>query len=113
MTTYLGNAFSLNMFKIDENGMRVEIQPVLPSEIPANAKSIVGHADMAAVVSSLLGREVTVNRESVTLQAGDILFVAQYHGPRLPAGATKLPSGARIEFYRITTHSSDKREERR
>jgi len=103
MTTYLGNAFSLNMLEISADGIQVEIQPVSPSEIPAEAVSIVGHVDMAAILSGILNRNVEVNRESVTMLEDDILFVAQYHGARLPAGATELPSDARIDFYRITT----------
>jgi hypothetical protein len=54
------------------------------------------------VVGSLLGREVPMNRATVQLTAGDVLFVAQYSGPRLPEGATSLPDGAKIEFLRVT-----------
>lgn len=102
MTTYLGNAFSLNMLSIDENGIHVDIQPASPAEIPADTESIIGHADMAAIISGILNRKVVVNRGSVTLNEGDILFVAQYHGPRLPVGVTELPQDSRIEFYRIS-----------
>lgn len=102
MTSYLGNAFSLNMLQVGADGLTAKIFPVVPSEIPADAVSIIGHADMAAVVCSMLGREVAVNRESVTLQAGDILYVAQYRGPRLPPGATALPPNATLEFFRVT-----------
>ncbi|MCC6299413.1 MAG: DUF1874 domain-containing protein [Anaerolineales bacterium] len=105
MTSYLANAFSLNMLEIGAEGMRVDIQPILPIAIPAEAVSIVGHADMAAILSGILYRKVGVNRESVTLKEGDILFVAQYHGSRLLAGATQLPSDANIEFYRVSIHS--------
>ncbi|MBK9009169.1 MAG: DUF1874 domain-containing protein [Anaerolineae bacterium] len=105
MTSYLANAFSLNMLSVGAEGMRVDIQLVLPAEIPAETVSIIGHADMAAIVSSVLKRPVEVNRESVLLQKDDVLFVAQYHGPRLPAGATTLSAGGRIEFYRITCHT--------
>jgi len=90
------------MLNIGAEGLRVDIQPVSPAEIPAEALSIIGHADMAAILSGILSRKVEVNRESVTLKEGDNLYVAQYHGSRLPAGATILPSDARIEFYRIT-----------
>lgn len=102
MTTYLGNAFSLNMLEIGTEGVQVSIQPVSPADIPPDAKSIIGHEDMAAMVSGILGRAVQANRESVTLAEGDVLFVAQYRGPRLPAGTTELPPEARIEFFRIT-----------
>ena len=86
MTSYLANAFSLNMLSVGAEGMRVDIQLVLPAEIPAETVSIIGHADMAAIVSSVLKRPVEVNRESVLLQKDDVLFVAQYHGPRRDLG---------------------------
>ena len=105
MTTYLGNAFSLNMLDVSPEGIYVEIRPIDSVEIPSDAESIIGHVDMAAIVSGILNRSVAVNRETVTLVSGDILFVAQYRGERLPAGATILPTDARLEFYRITIHS--------
>ncbi len=101
MTVYLANAFSLNMLDIGAEGVHVVIQPILPTDVLTSAKSIIGHADMAAILSDTLNRQVEVNRESVILLEGDILFVVQYRGPRLPAGATILPANARLEFFRI------------
>lgn len=101
MTTFLGNAFSLNMVTVGAGGLRVDIQPARAEDIPADAKSIIGHEDMAAILSGILKRSVEVNRESLTLADDDVLFVAQYRGPRLPAGATQLPEDARLEFYRV------------
>lgn len=101
MTLYLANSLSLNMLEIGAAGIRVDIQPVFAADIPADSVSVIGHADMAAILSGILRREVEVDRGTVTLKEGDVLFVAQYHGPRLPAGATELPVGARIEFYRV------------
>jgi hypothetical protein len=63
------------------------------------AQSCVGHADVAAVLSELIEFDVPVNRISIKLNPGDILVVGQYVGPRLPEGATKLPDGARIDWY--------------
>lgn len=105
MTTYLSNAFSLNMLDVGAQGIQVEIQPALPSEIPAEVESIIGHADVAVILSSVLKRKVEVNRESVVLKEGDILFVAQYRGPRLPTGMTSLPPDARLDFYRVVFQS--------
>lgn len=96
---YLANAFSLNMVR-RSNLAAVRLRPSLAAEWSAykakGAVSIVGHADTAA----LLG--VTCNRQSVTLQPGDVLIVAQYVGPRLPEGTTTLPEGARFDFVRVT-----------
>ena len=69
---FLLNAFSLNM--------------------------IVGHADTAAVFSSVLGVEIPCNRATVALKEGDVALVGQYSGPRLPEGATALPEGAAIKW---------------
>ena len=96
-TTYLSNAFSLQM----QGDFFAETSPILISEVPREFKSIVGHTDIAVVLSTLLGTDVPVNRASVSLQPGDVLFVGQYCGPRLPPGATKLPEGAVIKWYRV------------
>src|SRR5690554_3182459 len=95
--TYLSNAFSLQM----QGNYYAETSPILISEVPKDAVSIVGHADVAAVMSNLLGFAVPVNRVTVSLQPGDVLFVGQYCGPRLPEGATKPPQGAKISWYRV------------
>lgn len=63
------------------------------------AKSCVGHADIATLLSKLIGYEVPVNRVSVALQPGDTLVVGQYVGPRLPEGCTTLPEGAKVAWY--------------
>ena len=98
---YLSNAFSLNMLK-EEGTISILRKHITPGEVPSDALSIVGHADIASILTSMLGREVAMNRVSQRLNDGDELFVAQYIGPRLPEGATTLPEGARIEFYKLT-----------
>jgi len=66
------------------------------------AQSCVGHADVAAVLSELVGFTVPVNRVSITLQPEDTLIVGQYIGPRLPEGCSVLPEGARIDWYLVS-----------
>ena len=99
---YLGNAFSLQM--VADNAIIAKVE-VSPEEIPAEAESIIGHADTATVVSSILGWEVPCNRESVILSDEDVLYVAQVVGGRLPEGATTIPDGMEIKFYRITVRT--------
>jgi len=70
--------------------------------IALTAQSCIGHADIAAVMSGLIGFDVPVNRVSVSLQPGDVLVVGQYVGPRLPEGCKELPDGARIEWYIVS-----------
>ena len=99
---YLGNAFSLQM--VADNAIIAKVE-VSPEEIPTEAVSIIGHADTAAVVSTILGRDVPCNRASVILSDEDVLYVAQVVGGRLPEGATTIPDGMELKFYRITVRT--------
>ena len=99
---YLGNAFSLQM--VADNAIIAKVE-VSPEEIPQEIVSIIGHKDTATVVSTILGREVPCNRESVMLSDEDVLYVAQVVGGRLPEGATTIPDGMEIRFYRITVRT--------
>lgn len=101
MTTYISNAFSMNMVSVEDFTL-IRARKVTPADVPQNAISAIGHADTARIVSGILGYEVPANRMNVSLEEGDVLFVAQYKGPRLPEGATTLPEGASIEFLEIT-----------
>jgi hypothetical protein len=121
MSVYLSNAFSLQMqgendcytrrVTLDEaKGVAVNLVPgpYIDRESEKDgsdaiysltAQSCVGHTDIAAVLSGLIGYTVPVNRVSVSLKPGDTLVVGQYVGPRLPEGCSVLPEGARIEWY--------------
>ena len=75
----------------------------------------IGHADTAAIVDASLGifhcdtenrkvfdtQATTSGRITVTLTPSDVLYVAQYRGPRLPEGTTVLPEGSTIQWYEI------------
>lgn len=97
---YISNAFSFNMVSVD-NFMLVRAEKISCSDIPKDVVSAIGHADTARVVSGILGFEVACNRMQVSLEPGDILYLAQYKGPRLPEGATTLPEGATLEFLKV------------
>lgn len=101
MLTYLANELSLNMIPVEDFTL-IRVRKVTPDNVPKNAISAIGHADTARVVSGILGYEVPANRINVSLKKDDVLFVAQYKGPRLPEGATQLPDGATLEFLEIT-----------
>lgn len=64
-------------------------------------RSIVGHADTAALFTEVLGQAVAFNRESVKLVDGDVLLIGQYNGPRLPEGCHTLPEGATITWLKV------------
>ena len=99
----ISNAFSIQMLT---GGATVNFAPVtveyVARKIQTGFESYVGHADLAAVISDAIGIEVPANRSALTLTDDDILIVAQYRGPRLPEGTTKLPADASIEFWRVT-----------
>jgi len=100
MATFLANAFSLQMLKALP--AQVSVCEVEPADVPADAVSVIGHADTAAVVSSILGRDVPFNRASISLGAGDTLYVFQLFGGRLPEGSTTLPDGFSYKFLKVT-----------
>ena len=97
----LANAFSLTMLPIEAMDF-VRVKKINPNDVPADVESAIGHQDTAKVVSSILGFEVKPNRVSIKLTENDVLYVAQYTGPRLPEGATTLPEGANLEFFEVT-----------
>lgn len=98
---YLSNAFSLQMLSISDLSF-VSIEPVEAKDVPGNAESFVGHTDTASVLSNVLGHEITANRGSIILEEGDELYVAQFTGGRLPEGATTLPVGVVLQFFRVS-----------
>ena len=102
MAKYLGNAFSLQMITALPGDVTITRSEITPEEVAEDATSCIGHPDTANVVASILGRKVETARISVSLNPEDILYVAQYIGPRLPEGCTKLPEGAEMKFYKIT-----------
>lgn len=95
ITKYLGNAFSLQM--LDEFPTKINVVECSQSEAldPGN-KSVVGHPDTARVLG------VNFNRVSVRLKKGDVLYVAQLVGGRLPEGCTTLPEGFEFKFLKVT-----------
>jgi hypothetical protein len=125
MKIYVSNAFSLSMLSreaqrgtplgyaprgADQIGFAARIPR--PVEDPADFLrmyeeygvpiiSVIGHADTAAVISAVLGRDLQADRRSISLGMDDLLLVGQYIGPRLPEGATALPEGARLEWWVI------------
>ena len=99
---YLGNAFALQMMYLTKVH-HVTVTPVTIDEVSkADFVSVIGHADTAAVVSNLLGKEVVANRASISISKGDVLYVAQLTGGRLPEGSTTLPEGFALTFVRVT-----------
>ena len=108
MTTFLANAFSLNMLSEPfTTDIRVsEVSVWTAARIVHRADNLVnaiGHADTDGIIRNLLtglhDKPLPMGeRLSVSIREGDTLIVGQYSGPRLPEGATALPEGATIKF---------------
>ena len=95
---FILNAFSLNMIVGNADIVVREVSRAVAASLASGCVSAVGHADTAAVFSSVLGVEIPCNRVTVALKDGDLALVGQYSGPRLPEGATSLPEGATIKW---------------
>ena len=93
MTIYVQNVITPNM------NSEVELAQI-PTPITweefdqvlqdGNFINSMGHDDIAKMVG------LTKNRISISLQDGDVVYIAQYIGPRLEEGQTTLPKGAKI-----------------
>jgi hypothetical protein len=86
------NAFSLQM--VEAFPATISVEEV--AELPVGLVSYVGHKDTAAVLG------VEYRRENVILKKGDMAYVAQIQGGRLPEGATTLPAGFTFKFLKVS-----------
>lgn len=91
-TMYLLNAFSLQM--VDTASGSIHYEEV--NSLPEGLVSAVGHQDTANVLN------VPMNRVNVHLDKGEIAYVAQLQGGRLPEGSTTLPEGFSFKYIKIT-----------
>ena len=105
MKIVICNAFSLGML---EGSTSLHFSKTTVGDARAlvsradSVRSVVGHADTAAVMSAELGFPVGFNRETYKMGGRDWLIVGQYTGPRLPEGATALPPGATIQWWLVS-----------
>ena len=92
---FLLNAFSLQMLEGDAT---VRFSEVSRDEVFSTGHrlvSAIGHQDTANVLG------VEMNRINITLKKGDVAFVAQLQGGRLPEGSTTLPEGFTFKFIKV------------
>lgn len=94
---YVSNAFSLQM--IGDGVVEVDTLSRETFDLMKEfAYSVMGHPDMAEI------HGVPFNRESIKLETGDQLLVAQITGGRLPEGATVIPEDVVIEYKLVTIY---------
>ena len=96
------NAFSINMLSNSASFKFSQVSLEDARELVARNRwvSAVGHADTAALFSTLLGQHVRCLRGNVTDPKQ--MLVGQYSGPRLPEGASQLPEGASITWWLVS-----------
>lgn len=92
---FINNAFSLQMLQEDCTIKVTEINEKTFDNAKNKAVSVVGHKETA----NILG--VEFNRASITLNKGDVLYVAQVVGGRLPEGCTQLPEGFAFKYLKV------------
>jgi hypothetical protein len=109
---YVANAFSINMLPQSPfcvvNFRKLTTQEAREILSSKPFHSYIGHPDIAHIASQLLGVQLEVNRETLTLQEDDFVLVIQYRGPRLPEGTTQLPEGAQIELWLVDIYYVEK-----
>lgn len=88
--SYLLNAFSPQMV---ETPCQVSFEEV--GRLPSGLVSAIGHADTARVLG------VPMNRANVSLHKGDVAYIAQLMGGRLPEGSITLPEGFHFKFIKV------------
>ena len=115
---YIGNAFSLQMVQDFAN---VAVSPATATEVkegfyknlPSSVKFCIGHADTARIAAKELANvpycndwvefneELVFHRVNINLVPGDVLYVLQVVGGRLPEGCTELPEGIQLQWRKV------------
>ena len=102
---YLAGTFTPTMLKGDMDFAMIRVRLVDPKEIPEDVECLIGNLDLVRVVKSELGYNFIPRQHNrITLEKGDILYVARYQGPYLQKGTTKLPRGAELKFFEFTVN---------
>lgn len=99
---YLGSSHSMQMYDLSAPFM-LKVTPLTKEEAACMLQAVrdgdiisaIGHQDTANVLG------VPMNRISLHLNKGDILYVSQLTGGRLPEGSTTLPEGFKFTFIKV------------
>lgn len=113
---YVGNAFSLQMVQDCDIAVRSvtadDAKQAIYKDLPA-VQFCIGHADTARMAAKALNEakadydwaafteEGCFHRVNVTLKKGDVLYVMQVVGGRLPEGCTELPEGIQLVWKKV------------
>ena len=116
---YIGNAFSLQMVQNDSNisVSGIDVNTVKSEIVSDLGKAVfcIGHADTARIAAKSLNKAICIGfdsqvefteeqmfkRVNISLQKGDVLYVLQVVGGRLPEGCTELPEGIQLQWRKV------------
>lgn len=101
---YLVTGFSLWMVS---PGDIVIYEPIDSTQIPEDVVSHVGFQEKVSILQKELKRKVALNKSPVYLNGGDEVYLAQFSGERIPAGAESLPHHSQLRFLRIRIISQE------
>lgn len=115
---YVSGSFSMKMFPLSEEGTAFNIRTMTGEEVKAylkgedgtlrpNVKFSFRNAILANIVSDIVDHKIKPNHDNISLGESDVLIFANYRGSRIPEGATKLPKGTALHWYKIETISHD------
>lgn len=101
MSKYISNAFSPNMISVGNQAKIMEISRARARMFVAQEQffSVIGHDDVASLISSELNFKFQKNRATLIMDNGDFLIVGQYSGPRLPELCASLPEGSNLRWF--------------
>lgn len=91
----MNKSFLLNAFSLQMVDTPCDVSFTDVDSLPSGLTSAVGHPDTAKVLG------VECNRVNVHLSKGDVAYVAQLMGGRLPEGCTTLPKGFTFKFIKV------------
>ncbi len=87
---------------IPATGAFLDFVPCAPGDIPQDVVSCIGHEDTARIISGIAGFAVPCNRiPAPCFSPEHEFYLALYRGPRLSEGATQLPEGSALDFFRV------------
>jgi len=106
---YLGNAFSLNMLDLNKDQAIIKIKKISNEEakkiLENGFLSVIGHKELANIISKLLDIEIPTNRATIRLTSKEKMIVCQVIGERPPEGKIltedELMNNYKIVFFLV------------
>lgn len=81
------------MYNVNNNSIGIIAKIIEES----GCKSYIDHESLA----NILGVKFNRGTGTVKIKRGDIAYVVQYQGERLPEGETELPDSTELKLYKV------------